>query len=378
MAQPASVVEETGTVIVGAGPAGLAIAACLRRARRPFVILEQSDSVGASWRKRYRRLHLHTAKAHSALPHLPFPREHPRYPSREQVIEYLELYARHFELQPRLGQGVTAVRRADDGVWTTTAGAAAYRSRQVVICTGHSGVPFRAHWPGENAFSGEVLHSSSYDSGERFTGKRVLVVGIGNSGGEIAIDLVEHGAAAVDIAVRSPVNVVPRDILGMPIQRSTILLSGLPLWLRDGIGRLVSRLVFGDLRRIGLRTPAEGPVTQIIKRGKIPLIDVGTIALVRAGKIAVLPDVERFESGAIHFSDGAVRPYHAVVLATGYRPSVAPLLADPTAVDDRGYPRALAAAELPGLSFVGFRSPATGLLRQIAIDARMVAAQIAG
>jgi indole-3-pyruvate monooxygenase len=371
-----SVIEETGTVVVGGGPAGLAVAACLRRAKLPFVLLEQSDAVGASWRKRYRRLHLHTAKEYSGLPYLPFPRHHPRYPSREQVVEYLELYARHFELEPRLGQGVSSLRRADDGAWTTTTARGAYRSRQVVICTGYSGVPHRPHWPGEEQFSGQVIHASAYDSGEAFAGKRVLVVGLGNSGGEIAIDLQEQGAT-VAIAVRSPINVVPRDLLGMPVQRTSILLSVLPLWLRDRIGRLVSRLVFGDLGRLGLPAPAEGPISQILHRGRIPLIDVGTVALVRAGKIGVLPDVQRFEPDGVRFADGVARPFDAVVLATGYRAGFAALLPPaPEVIDQLGYPRALAEPSLPGLFFVGFRNVATGLLRQIAIEARMVASQI--
>jgi cation diffusion facilitator CzcD-associated flavoprotein CzcO len=369
-------VDETGTVIVGAGPAGLAMGACLRRREEPFVVLEQGAAVGDSWRTRYRRLHLHTAKQHSGLPHLAFPRQHPRYPSRDQVVEYLQLYSRHFAIEPRLGQGVLSIKPEAGGGWTTTTTGGAWRSRRVVICTGHSGMPRRPHWPGQETFAGEVLHSSAYDSGERFAGKRVLVVGLGNSGGEIAIDLVEHGAA-VGIAVRSPVNVVPRDFLGMPIQRSTILLSVLPLPVRDAVGRLVSRLVFGDLRRLGLPRPAEGPVSQIQKRGRIPLIDVGTIALIREGKIALLPDVQAFERQGVRFADGQSRPFEAVVLATGYRPAVAPLLPEqPAVLDEHGYPRALDAPALPGLYFVGFSTPPTGLLRQIGIDARRVAAMI--
>ncbi|MEA2700550.1 MAG: indole-3-pyruvate monooxygenase [Myxococcales bacterium] len=370
--------EGTGTIIVGAGPAGLAVAACLRRAGRPFVVLEQSDDgVGASWRGRYRRLHLHTAKQHSGLPHLPFPRHHPRYPSREQVIEYLDLYRRHFEIEPRFGQRVVSIAQGSDDWWSTTTADGVHRSRHVVVCTGRWEVPQRPHWPGEERFSGEIVHSSAYSSAERFAGKRVLVVGLGNSGGEIAVDLAEQGAQT-EIAVRSPVNVVPLDFLGMPIQRATILISFLPLFVRDWIGRLVSRLAFGDLRALGLPRPQQGPMTQIVKRGRIPLIDVGTLFLVRQGKIRLRPNVQQFEGGgAIRFVDGNVQTFDAVVLATGYDAGVPALLAGlGVTADEAGGLRQGGDGQRRGLFFVGFTSPPTGLLRQIAIEAKKVAKEI--
>jgi len=371
--------EQTGTIIVGAGPAGLAVAACLRRADRPFVVLEQSDDgVGASWRARYRRLHLHTAKQHSGLPYLPFPRHHPRYPSREQVIEYLELYRRHFEIEPRFGQRVVSIAQGPDGWWNTTTAGGVHRSRQVVVCTGRWEVPRRPRWPGEERFTGEIVHSAAYRSAERYAGKRVLVVGLGNSGGEIAVDLAEQRAHA-EIAVRSPVNVVPLDFLGMPIQRATILISFLPLFIRDWIGRLVSRLAFGDLRALGLRRPQQGPMTQIVKRGRIPLIDVGTLALVRQGRIRLRPDVQQFEGDdTIRFVDGDVQTFDAVVLATGYDAGVPALLSGlGVTADEAGGLRLIGDSPRRGLFFVGFNSPPTGLLRQIAIEAKKVARLIA-
>ena len=371
--------EQTGTIIVGAGPAGLAVAACLRRADRPFVVLEQSDDgVGASWRARYRRLHLHTAKQHSGLPYLPFPRHHPRYPSREQVIEYLELYRRHFEIEPRFGQRVVSIAQGPDGWWNTTTAGGVHRSRQVVVCTGRWEVPRRPRWPGEERFTGEIVHSAAYRSAERYAGKRVLVVGLGNSGGEIAVDLAEQRAHA-EIAVRSPVNVVPLDFLGMPIQRATILISFLPLFVRDWIGRLVSRLAFGDLRALGLPRSRQGPMTQIVKRGRIPLIDVGTLALVRQGRIRLRPDVQQFEGDdAIRFVDGDVQTFDAVVLATGYDAGVPALLSGlGVTADEAGGLRLIGDSPRRGLFFVGFNSPPTGLLRQIAIEAKKVARLIA-
>jgi indole-3-pyruvate monooxygenase len=186
----------TPTVIIGAGPAGpagLAVAACLSRLGQTFTLLERSDQVGASWRNHYTRLHLHTDKGRSALPYLPFPENTPRYPSRQQAIDYFEAYAGRSSLQPRFGQEVTAIRQRA-GQWHIETNDDLYVSNQVVIATGYNRVPNIPTWPGQSAYPGKIVHSSVYQDGERFRGQRVLVVGFGNSGGEIAIDLWEHGA----------------------------------------------------------------------------------------------------------------------------------------------------------------------------------------
>jgi indole-3-pyruvate monooxygenase len=369
-------VRQEGTVIVGAGPAGLAVAACLRRGGAPFALIEQATSgVGPRWRTRYRRLHLHTAKQYSGLPYFPFPASHPRYPSREQVVEYLELYRRHFGIEPHLGERVTGLARSGSG-WAVATDRDVYWAEHVVLCTGRSDVPHRPRWPGDDAFPGEVVHSAEYLSGERFAGKRVLVVGLGNSGAEIAIDLVECGARP-DIAVRSPVNVVPRDFLGRPIQGTAIMFSFLPLAVRDAVGRLTSRATFGDLSAVGMPRPSEGPVSQVAHRGRVPVIDVGTVALVRSGQIALRPDVRRFDGDRVEFADGGSDRFDAVVLATGYGTAVAELSPElATTFGPTGLPHDVSEASLSGLFFVGFKTPPTGHLRQIAIDAVRVASSI--
>jgi len=206
--------------------------------------------------------------------------------------------------------------------------------------------------------------------------QRVLVVGAGNTGAEIALDLAEHGARPT-MALRSPVNIVPRDFLGMPTQLTSIRIRRLPLELADAIARLVSRLAFGNLARYGLARPDLGPLSAIALRRRVPLIDVGTIAAIKRGAIAVKPAVVRFTEAGAAFADDSAGEFDAVVLATGYRPGLEEILDVPGVLDGEGFPRDWrGGGAQPNLFFVGFSQPATGLLRQIAIDARAVARAI--
>jgi cation diffusion facilitator CzcD-associated flavoprotein CzcO len=278
-----------------------------------------------------------------------------------QVIDYLEAYAKQFEIRPIFGQEVTSIRW-DGGEWVTATPDWSYRARCVVVATGYARRQVLPTWPGQTAYNGAILHSSDYRSGERFRGTYVLVVGFGNSGGEIAIDLWEHGAAP-SLSVRGPVNIIPRDVFGLPVQKMAILLSRLPPEVADGIGRLVNGAVVGDYSALGLRRAAAGPLTTIARRGRIPLIDVGTVRLIRRGEIRVFPGIERFTETGVTFVDGRNEPFDAVVLATGYRPGLEELFPEP--VDGR-----------PGLYFCGFKVVATGMLREIGREAREIAAAI--
>jgi indole-3-pyruvate monooxygenase len=364
-------------IIVGAGPAGLAVGACLQQAGVSCLILEQADKVGPAWHRHYERLHLHTDKKHSELPFAPFPREYPRYPSRTQMIDYLEAYARRFPLEIRLGQQVVSARRAQ-GAWEVRTQDNFYQAPNLVIATGNTREPSLPDWPGLSSFRGDRLHSSQYRNGEPFRGRKVLVVGLGNSGGEIALDLWEHGARP-SLAVRGPVNVIPRDLFGIPILAIGILQSRLPARLADALNAPLLRAVLGDLTRYGLRKPPQGPITQIRRDGRIPLIDVGTIARIRKGEIKVHPGIERFFEDAVLFADGKEEKFDAVIFATGYRPRVSSFLEGaPAAHDDEGTPLSSGAeAPAPGLYFCGFHVSPTGMLREIAREARQIGAAIA-
>jgi cation diffusion facilitator CzcD-associated flavoprotein CzcO len=361
------------TVVIGAGAAGLAVGGCLRRAGMPVTILERTAQLGSAWRNHYDRLHLHTDRRNSGLPHLPMPRSYPRYPSRDQVVEYLEAYATHFGLEPRFGVEVRRLDRRADG-WSVDTGEARIRTPRVVVATGYTQRPVRPSWPGLDGFGGTCLHSSEYRSGAPFAGARVLVVGFGNSGGEIALDLLEH-AAQVSVCVRSPVNVVPRELLGLPILTISIALSRLPPRVADALTAPVGRLLYSDLHRLGLRRAADGPFQQIANRRRIPLIDIGTIERLRSGELEVRPGILEFDRGKVVFEDGLREAYDVIVLATGYRPDLRPLLGHvPGALEPDGSPvRNGVRGSDAGLYYCGFYVAPTGMLREIALEAGEIA-----
>lgn len=353
------------------------MAACLKRVSVPYIVLDRATHAGAAWRSHYERLHLHTVKKHSNLPYFTFRDDVGRYPSRQDVVDYLETYMRHFGIEPRLGEDVTSIRR-DDGGWRTTTSRGVYTTERVVIATGYNRSPVIPKWQGSEAYRGDIIHSAAYRNGEPYRGKRLLVVGIGNTGGEIAIDLHEYGAAAVHICVRSPINVIPRDYLGTPAQVSGIMLCKLPRTLRYPLSKRIAHLSVGDLSQYGLEWPEIGPIESVERFGRVALIDIGTVDLIKRGAIKVVPGIRAFTEQGAEFVNGERHEYDAVVLATGYKPRIDDFLENANEVtDESGYPIPPAGeSKWPGLYFLGFVNPPTGLFRQIAIDAPRIAADI--
>jgi indole-3-pyruvate monooxygenase len=369
--------RETDTLVIGASAAGLATAAQLRRRGLEFDILEAEAQVGGPWRTRYDRLHLHTPRSVSGLPGLPMPRRWPRYVARDQVVEYLERYAARFGLQPRFGERVTRVERLAAG-WEVSTTDGAWRSRNVVVATGLARVPVCPAWPGLDRFGGAVVHSSQYQNGERWRGRSVLVVGFGNSACEQALDLIDHGAAA-HLAVRSPVNAVPRDVFGaVPVLHIARLLSPLPPRLADALSWPILRLARGDLRRLGLRPLPYGALTQIVRDRRIPLLDIGTLAAIRSGRITLHPGIDHVTEREVVFCDGTALAVDAIVLATGYRAGLEEFLpAWREVCDEEGFPRHSGAPSgLPGLYFCGMYILPAGMFPAIGLEAARIAKSI--
>jgi indole-3-pyruvate monooxygenase len=367
---------DSNTIIIGAGPAGLAVGACLKQADVQSIILEQSDKVGSVWHRHYDRLHLHTDKRNSELPFEPFPKDYPRYPSRDQLVDYLELYGKKFDLDIRFNQQVTAAWRDDNNHWEIQTPNVRYQTSNLVVAAGNAREPFIPEWKGQGLFKGKVIHSSEYKNGEQFKGQNVLVVGFGNSGGEIAIDLWEYGARPA-IAVRNAVNVIPRELFGIPVLSIGIVQNVMPVWMADAMNAPILRATIGDITKYGLRKLPYGPATQIQNDKHIPLIDVGTIKLIKQGHIIVYSGVEEFTENSIKFTGGKETGFDAVVLATGYRPRVDSFLNQSTVYDENGTPVSSGhETSITGLYFCGYFVSPTGMLREIAIEAKQISAEI--
>ena len=360
-------------IIVGAGPAGLACAATMRAAGLNATVLEKAGNVGSAWRRHYDRLHLHTDRGHSGLPGLPMPRSYPAYPSRAQMVAYLEGYAEHFAIKPVFGTEVTRLRR-DGARWCAEIASGSIAAPVVVVATGMAGAPYRPAWPGLEAYAGAIIHSSEYRNPQPYAGKHVLVVGFGNSGGEIALDLADAGID-VALSVRGPVQVLPRDLLGFPILSWAILYRRLPARLVDIMNAPILRLAVGDIEKLGLRRAAKGPRQMVEEDGRVPLIDIGTLAGIRDGSIKIRAGIDRFTADGVMFADHVAEKYEAVILATGFRADLRQLIPDVDGVlDQHGTPLVTGkATAAPGLYFCGQITSPTGQLREIAIEALGIA-----
>jgi len=347
--------------IIGAGPAGLATAACLRRNNIGFVLLERGSNLAMSWRGHYDQLHLHTDKARSALPYLGFAADVQKYPARDEVVAYLEQYARHFKLEAQCGTEVHELRSAVDG-WELRTSRGAYLARHVVIAAGNTAEPIVPQWPGLDGFTGSVLHSSRYRSGLPFRHARVLVVGAGNSAQDIALDLLDSGAA-VSWSVRRATNVIPRDPLGIPFLVIAQALCHLPARWRDALTFPLRWWLYRDLPRRGLPTLPFGPFQQLERQQQVPLIDVGVVRAIRSGALRIVPEVEQFGKRGVTLVGGQQLEVDAVILATGYRPA---------SIYTAG-----SQAAVPTLHTCGYTVSSTGMLHSIAREARQIAAIIA-
>ena len=361
-------------VVIGAGPGGLAVAAELGRRGIAAVVLERAAEPAASWRAHYDRLHLHTPRFLSHLPGLRIPATEGRWVSRDGVVRYLDRYVEHHGIDVRTGVEVTRVDRRG-GAWLVRTTAADLPAAAVVVATGHNHTADVPEWPGRAGFTGELLHAAHYRNGRPYAGREVLVVGAGNTGAEVAVDLSEHGARRVLLAVRTPPHILRRETLGVPATLGGVAMRHLPPRLADALIEPLRRRTVPDLTAHGLPDPGPGAYARAA-RGEIPVLDVGLVDAVRAGRVEPVAGLTAFDGPRVLLADGSSLEPEVVIAATGYRRGLEPLVSHLGVLDRTGRPVPRGARTLPGapgLYFVGFAHPVSGMFREIGIEARRVA-----
>jgi putative flavoprotein involved in K+ transport len=331
-------------VVIGGGQAGLAAGYHLKQIGLNFVILEAGDQPTGSWSRYYESLKLFSPARYSSLPGLPFPGDPEHYPCRDEVVAYLSDYAAHFELPIVTKSRVQRVSKENGFFYVMTADGKQYQSRSVIVATGSFNRPHVPPFPGQEAFKGELIHSASYRHAIPYRGKRIAVVGAGNSAIQIAVELAQ--VAHVTLTSRTPIKFQRQRILGRDIH----------FWLKV----------------TGLDTASSLSTTS----RSISVLDTGKYqAAIRLGKPDYKPLFLRFTPDGVIWSNGCHEQIDTVLFATGYEPNV-DFLTDLGAVDADGQPQQKAGiAKLDGVYFVGLsgqRSLASATLRGVGADAQYV------
>jgi hypothetical protein len=292
------------------------------------------------------------------------------------VVAHLKRHSREDGIELRLNSEVAQIVSTPNGWHLPTTGGD-LDARHVVVATGNQNVPHIPDWAGKDVFEGELLHSSAYRNPAPYAGKRVLVIGCGSSGMEIAHDLATGGAGDTWLTVRTPPNIMlrtgpgglPGDVLASPLYRA-------PIWFADAFSRFGRRRSIGDLSAFGLPIPEEGPFTRL-KQGSVPsLVDMEVIEAIRDRSIAVVPTIEAFEKDGVRLADGRRVTPDVVICATGFRRGLEPLVGHLGVLDERGRPRVQGdQAAADGLWFLGYMTRPS-LIAAVGKQSRRVAKKI--
>ena len=374
----------TRVAVIGAGAAGLAAAKSLLDEGLDVVVLEKGDRPGGLWAQgnasglspAYDTLHLNTSKGRTEFADFPMPAEWPDYPSAAKVAGYLADYAGTFGVTERIRYGteVESVVRHDSGWEVSVAGGGSEVVDAVVVANGHNWSP---RWP-EPAypghFDGEQMHAHDYRGPEQLRGRRVVVVGMGNSAMDIAVDASYAGSGPVLLSARHGAHIVPKYLFGRPADATGGAIARLPWRVRQRLAETMLRLAVGRPEQYGLPAP-EGGLFQ-----NHPTISDSILHRITHGEVRPKPGIERFDGDRVVFTDGSVEQADLVVWATGYRVSIPFLGEEWLGGDPEAMPlyKRVFHLEDPTLTFVGLMQSTGAALPVVEAQAKLVAAHLSG
>jgi len=353
--------------IIGAGCSGIAAAKVLQARGLPFDCFEMGSGIGGNWRFQndngrsaaYASLHINTSKERMAYADFPMPGHYPDYLHHTQVLDYFEAYVDHFGFRDTitLRTEVTHVAGAAQGTYDVstrnrdTGETQTQRYAAVLVANGHHWAPNWPHFPG--TFAGEEMHSHAYRTADQLRGRRVLVVGVGNSGLDIACQAARHAERAV-LSTRRGAHIMPKYILGRPSDHwLSPLVSSLPLPLQRAGMRLLLWLTRGDQEAYGFPRPPH-PLG-----AEHPSISSDVLNLVGHGRLTVRPNIQRLEEDTVRFMDGAQEAFDLIVYATGYKIRFPFFSDDVLSVDGNQvrFYRHVVPPRRPNLYFIGLIQP---------------------
>lgn len=374
--------ELSGDVlVVGAGPAGLASAYYLERAGISYTVVERAPIAGSTWANLYASLRLNTATVVSHLPGKRLPLRFGFYPTGRQFYEYLREYVAEHSFNIVYGVTVNRVSPDGDG-WRVETSIGTARFRAVIVASGRFGKPYIPEIPGYDAFEGQILHAHDYCQPEPFTGKRVLVVGNGPSGVDIALELIQTAALPVLLSIRSDIVVARRYPYGLPDTWWQILArTFVPKRWRTRVLNKIVYQSYPDIKDLGLPL---APNRTDRKGSSAPVRGRQVIDAIRAGRIVPVAGLSQFDGREVVLLDGSRREVDTVILSTGYRPALDYLDID-YEPDADGWPRrttddieggSTQVLGYPGLYLVGRFYRGLGPLHNIRHEAQTAVAQI--
>lgn len=377
--------------IIGAGPAGLSAAFELTRAGVTPLVLERTPAVGDVWRNHYDGLCLNSGRYYSALPGSKFPLSAGGWPSRDAVVTLLESMPERGGFSVQTGIEIEKVSYdSERDVWQIiSTDNQRFVSRAVVIAAGANRIPVIPEWEGKSTFAGKIIHSSQFKNARDYAGKHVLVVGSGNSSAEIASRLAEH-AASVTMSVRTPPQILPKSIYGIPLIGIGVWTRHLPMALVDGLLALLRRTMIGDLSAYGLPSPTMPMSKQYAINNVVPILYRPFVEDVRTGRIKIVGTIQKISGKEVEVLStvSAIRQHDdattilqpdVIVAGTGFRTGFPELIQVPGITDEKGRPKVASDQEFPGaprLYFIGQVNPLSGQLNEIRQEAEKIARKL--